>query len=180
VTTSSSRVPLGIAAQPVAAVEWVDRERLRSNSYNPNTVFTPEMRLLKISILEDGWTQPIVVRALESGDFEVVDGFHRWTLSADPDVYALTDGYVPVVRLRASVDASHQRLSTVRHNRARGTHAVVKMADLVTELDAAGLPPAEIGRRLGMDPEEVDRLLQRGRMTDRHGDQDFNRGWVPV
>jgi hypothetical protein len=158
------------------AIEWVDRDRLRANDYNPNKVARPEMRLLRRSILADGWTQPIVVR--EDGDhFEIVDGFHRWTISKDKTVSALTDGMVPIVRI--TPDPASQRASTVRHNRARGTHYVVSMADIVAELASAGWDSARIGDELGMDPEEVDRLAMRGNMVERGGQPEFGRGWVP-
>src|SRR5690606_10360544 len=122
----------------------------------------------KTSILENGWTQPIVVREHDGGDrLEIVDGYHRWSTSADPDVYALTDGYVPIVRLPECAD-DLARLATVRHNRARGTHHVLGMADIVASLITDhGLSPADVGERLGMDEEEVDRLADRGVMAKR-------------
>lgn len=159
--------------QPIDAVEWVARDELHANGYNPNHVAPPELKLLKLSILEDGWTQPIV--ALPDG--EIVDGFHRWTIAADAKVAALTDGRVPVVRI--SPDAAQQRMATIRHNRARGTHAVVPMADIVAELVELGIERTEIMRRLGMDGEEVDRLVERGVMTKRGSADDFGRAWKP-
>lgn len=175
-TTLDERAPAGIEHQPVGRVTWVHRDELHANDYNPNHVPTPELKLLKLSILEDGWTQPIVVRE----DHEIVDGFHRWTISGDPDVFALTYGMVPVVYLRPGVSETHQRMSTVRHNRARGVHHVVKMADIVAGLIAEqGLPDEEVQRRLGMDREEVKRLKARGDMIAHFQDAAFNNGWTP-
>ncbi len=165
----------GIDAQPVNTVEWVPREQLRQNLYNPNHVAPIELELLKISILEDGWTQPIVARM----DGEVVDGFHRWLVSADPAIFAMTEGKVPVVRLR-DIEREHQIMSTIRHNRARGTHAVLKMADIVRYLvDNQGLSYEDVMARLQMEHEEVDRLYDRGGMTKRGSKEAFNNGWVP-
>lgn len=160
--------------QPVSTVQWIHRDELRANDYNPNHVAPPEKRLLKISILEDGWTQPIVVRS----SMEIVDGFHRWLVSKDKDVYALTDGLVPVVFLDDSKTAEDQMMSTIRHNRARGIHAVVSMAEIVAALSESGLPDDEIATRLQMDEEEVSRLLDRGNMLLRGSRDDFNQGWV--
>lgn len=164
---------LGRDHQPLSAIRWVDRNELHANGYNPNHVAPKEMRLLKISILSDGWTQPIVARS----DGEIVDGFHRWTTSADPDVGALTGGLVPVVFLPDDTPTEHQMMSTVRHNRARGSHHVVKMADIVLDLLDLGLGPDEVAERMQMDPEEVRRLSQRGSMRERHGEGDFNNGF---
>src|SRR4051812_36713087 len=98
----------GIENQPLSRIEWVPREELHANFYNPNHVAPIEMHLLKVSILEDGWTQPIVARL----DDEIIDGFHRWLASEDPEIYAMTDGKIPVVRL-VGVDMEHQMMSTI-------------------------------------------------------------------
>lgn len=158
----------------MTTVRWIPREDLRANDYNPNHVAPPELALLKVSLLEDGWTQPIVARP----DGEIVDGFHRWTLAADPDVGAMTDGLVPVVFLPADLDPAQQRMATIRHNRARGQHGIVRMADIITALELMGVEPGDLARRLGMDPEEVRRLSDHGDMLARHGDGDFSKGWT--
>lgn len=168
----------GVDNQPLSRVEWVPREALSANDWNPNKAAPPEQRLLKTSILENGWTQPIVAREHDGGDrLEIVDGYHRWLTSADREVYALTDGKVPIVRLPECPE-DLAMMSTVRHNRARGTHHVLGMADIVARLLDSGLSRQEMGRRLGMDAEEVDRLADRGQMTKRGAAADFNTGWT--
>lgn len=159
---------------PISNVEWVSRDTLKANDYNPNKMAKTELGLLKVSIMEDGWTQPIVARL----DGEIVDGFHRWTVSADKDVAALTDGLVPVVFIR-EIDPARQRMATIRHNRARGQHYVMSMADIVAELvEEHEVEPAELQKRLGMEKEEVVRLLDRGAMVKRAGNDDFKPAWV--
>lgn len=167
---------MAVDDQPLAGVEWVECGTLHANDYNPNHVAPIELKLLKTSILEDGWTQPIVCR--DGG--EIVDGFHRWTLaSTDPQVRTLTDGLVPVVRLRGVSDAQ-QRMATIRHNRARGSHYVVRMADIVeTLVNEHGVTEAEVSRRLGMDSEEVERLLDHGVMVKRGAADEIGKAWEP-
>lgn len=166
----------GKEKQPLSGLQWVDPTTLKANSYNPNRVASIEMDLLKLSILEDGWTQPIVARS----DGEIVDGFHRWTLgSKDKDVRSLTGGLVPVVRVSDARSKSDQMMSTIRHNRARGSHLVVKMADIVRSLKESGLTIEQIMSRLGMEFEEVDRLLDSSGMLGRGASDEFNKGWVP-
>lgn len=163
--------------QPLNRIEWVHRDDLHANGYNPNFVAKPELELLKVSILEDGWTQPIVARPTG----EIIDGFHRWTCSADPRLYAMTGGYVPVVRLQPPATGD-QMLSTIRHNRARGEHGVLPMAAIVRRLrDEEGLTVEQVMQRCGMEKEEVTRLYERGGMTERGtvGKEGFSRGWVP-
>lgn len=166
---------MSIENQPVSRVQWVPRGTLKANHYNPNSVAPPELALLKLSILEDGWTQPIVCLP----DCTIVDGFHRWTVSADPKIRALTGGLVPVVVVDA--DPVHRMASTIRHNRARGTHAVLKMADIVRSMAEQGVPDEQIIARLGMDDEELERLKDRSGMPVRgtKGVKSFGKAWIP-
>ena len=169
--------PDGIDSQPLNKVVWIDRNELTANDYNPNKVAPPELRLLKISILSDGWTQPIVART----DGEIVDGFHRWTVAEDNEVAQMTDGLVPVVYLSDQVSDEHQRMSTIRHNRARGTHHVVKMADIVCELEAKGMTIEQISELMQMEQEEVTRFLDHGNMLQLMHEKtggEFGTGWT--
>lgn len=168
----------GLSNQPLANIEWVDPDRLYANNWNPNRVHGPEARLLKISMLESGWLSPISVVEEDDG-LRVVDAFHRWTLACrDPEIRAIADGKVPVVRVEG--DAATIRMTTIRMNRARGTHHVVRMADIVAELLGLGCVEEEIIERLQMDAEEVFRLSQRGDMTKLgSGDGEFGSSWAP-
>lgn len=64
-------------SSPLSTLQWVDRDRVKPNDYNPNKVSKQNLELLKQSILTNGWTLPIVVRP----DFTIIDGFHRWTVA---------------------------------------------------------------------------------------------------
>ena len=162
---------------PIDEIQWVDPDSLRSNDYNPNHVFSPEMRLLKLSILEDGWTQPIVARP----DGEIVDGFHRWTLARTDDaVRAASGGKVPVAFLPESKTRADQMIATIRHNRARGQHGILKMGDIVRALEKNGLAADEIQSRLGMDREERERLTDMRGGPESMGKDSFGQGWRPV
>lgn len=162
--------------QPLDAVTWVARDSIRPNEYNPNNVPPPELRLLKLSILQDGWTQPIVVH---SNTDVIVDGEHRWTVAGDPDVAALTGGTVPVVYIHG--DIARRMMSTVRHNRARGEHGVLPMAEIVKALLAGGTGKDDVMFLLQMEAEEVDRLAERAGLPDvvARTKPGFSPGWVP-
>lgn len=163
-----------VASQPLHEVKWIVRDLLVANGWNPNRVFRPELALLRRSLLEDGWTQPIVARE-EDGQLQIVDGFHRWMLSEEPAIAALTDGLVPVVLLNA--DPAHARISTIRHNRARGTHYVSQMATIVAELNDLGLDDEMLMSRLGMEAEEVRRLKEQGDVLTRIGGEEMGEAW---
>lgn len=164
-------------SHPIDRIEWVPASSLRANSYNPNTVFSPELNLLKRSLMEDGWCAAIVVRE----DGEIVDGFHRWSLAPrDAQVAAMTGGMVPVVRLRNGKSKSDQMIATVRFNRARGQHGILKMSNIVRTLQDSGLSQPEIEARLGMEDEEVLRLGDVRPSPEHAGKDSFGKGWVPV
>ncbi len=138
---------------PLASLQWVERERLKPNDYNPNKVSKENLKLLTQSILTNGWTLPIVVRA----DYTIIDGFHRWTVSGEEPLHSMLGGKVPVVVVEHK-DESEDIYGTVTHNRARGTHLLEPMKAIVKRLLADGKTVEEIGKQLGMRPEEVFRL----------------------
>ncbi len=160
--------------QPLHGLKWIERSKLKPNGYNPNRVAPPEIKLLKISILEDGWTQPIVINP----DYEIVDGFHRWTVSADKKIAKLTGGLVPVVMTSPKND-EHQKMATIRHNRARGTHGTLDMASIIQSMVDSGISQQEIEARLQMESEEVIRLAMRVGIPKSALVQDakFSKAW---
>lgn len=163
---------------PVDLVLWQPMSTIVANDYNPNSVAPPEMELLHISIAADGYTQPIVTHQ-ENDTRIVVDGFHRNRVGREyPDIADTLHGYLPVVQIRATAeDRSDRMASTIRHNRARGKHSVVKMTDIVLELKRRNWTDAKIGKQLGMDPDEVLRLSQIGGLADSFADRSFSLAW---
>ena len=138
---------------PLSTLQWVSRGRVKPNDYNPNKVSKQNLELLKQSILSNGWTLPIVVRS----DFTIIDGFHRWTIAGEEPLLSMLDGKVPVVIVDHK-DKSGDIYGTVTHNRARGTHLLGPMKAIVKELMNEGKSVEEIGKQLGMKPEEIFRL----------------------
>jgi len=162
------------STEPVDCVIWVKNETVEANDYNPNSVAPPEMELLKVSILEDGYTQPIV-----AWNNQVVDGFHRNRVGKEcSEVRERVRGYLPVVQINESrTDKGDRIASTIRHNRARGKHKVESMSEIVVELKRRNWSDAKISRELGMDPDEVLRLCQITGLAEMFKDQDFSKSW---
>ena len=140
-------------SSPLSTLQWVDRDRVKPNDYNPNKVSKQNLELLKQSILTNGWTLPIVVRP----DFTIIDGFHRWTVAGEEPLKSMLEGKVPVVIVEHK-DKAGNMYGTVTHNRARGTHLLEPMKAIVRELMGEGKSVEEIGKQLGMRPEEIFRL----------------------
>lgn len=166
------------ASEPVDFVKWVKNDVVEANDYNPNSVAPPEMELLRVSILADGYTQPIVADQ-EGNKIIVVDGFHRNRVGKEcKDVQERVKGYLPVVQIRASqTDKSDRIASTIRHNRARGKHKVEAMSDIVIELKNRNWSDERIMKSLGMDRDEVLRLCQIAGLSEMFTDQEFSRAW---
>lgn len=138
---------------PSTTLQWVDRNKLKPNDYNPNKVSKQNLELLKQSILTNGWTLPIVCRP----DYTIIDGFHRWLVSGQEPLRTKLDGKVLIVIVEHK-DHSEDIYGTVTHNRARGEHLLEPMKKIVQELMTEGKTVPEISKQLGMRPEEIFRL----------------------
>lgn len=148
-----------IKDQPIAKVEWIPIEKVHANDYNPNSVATPEMRLLYVSVKKDGYTQPCVTIYDEKKDrYVIVDGFHRYSIMRRyKDIYASCEGKLPCVVLHGKT-MNDLMASTVRHNRARGKHSVNGMSNIVMEMLLNGASDMEVCDNLGLEAEELVRL----------------------
>jgi len=168
-------------SEPVDCIQWIPMSEVQANDYNPNNVAPPEMELLRLSIMADGYTQPIV-GSREDDRIVVVDGFHRNRVGREcPDVAARIKGYLPVVQIRTEqTDRSDRMASTVRHNRARGKHSIDGMAEIVLELKRRNWSSEKIGKQLGMDPDEVLRLAQITGLADALKDNEFSEAWEAI
>lgn len=165
-------------AEPVDCVLWIPAGDVKANDYNPNSVAPVEMDLLKVSILEDGYTQPVVT--FNTGEHrEVVDGFHRNRVCKEfEEVGKRVMGYLPVVTINENrSDRSDRIAATIRHNRARGKHQVQSMSDIVIELKKRNWSDSKICRELGMDEDEVLRLCQVSGLVDVFSNANFSQAW---
>ncbi|OCB03125.1 chromosome partitioning protein ParB [Acidithiobacillus ferrivorans] len=162
---------------PALSVQLVPVDMVEGNDYNPNKVAPPEMRLLQLSIATDGITMPVVVADdCESGNYTVVDGFHRTTVvKTVKTVLDSLAGYMPVVKINKRIE--ERMASTVRHNMARGAHQVELSAKLVTALKKHNWTNERIGTSLGMDPDEVLRLKQITGLAEAFADKEFSMAW---
>lgn len=147
-------------SSPVYSVKSIPIDKITANSYNPNSVAPPEMKLLELSIWEDGYTMPIVCYYIpETDTYEIVDGYHRYTtMRTSQRIYERENGMLPVVVIEK--DITNRMASTIRHNRARGSHSIELMSNIVSELVEAGMSDAWILKHIGMDKDELLRLKQ--------------------
>jgi len=162
---------------PVYNVIAVPIEQIQANAYNPNSVAPPEMKLLELSIWEDGYTMPIVCYYLPGIDkYEIVDGFHRYTIiKKHKDIFDREDGKLPVVVINK--DISNRMASTIRHNRARGSHSIELMSNIVSELVEMGKSDGWIAKHIGMSADELLRMKQITGLASLFKDKEFSKSW---
>lgn len=162
---------------PVYNIKRIPVEKIKANSYNPNSVAPPEMKLLYKSIKEDGYTMPIVCYYLEDIDrYEIVDGYHRYrTILEHKDIYEREEGCLPVSVIEKPI--SDRMASTIRHNRARGSHNIELMVNIVAELVESGMSDKWIMSNIGMDADELLRLKQISGLAALFKDKEFSKSW---
>lgn len=168
--------------EPVDLVLWVPGGQVHANDYNPNSVAPPEMRLLALSIRADGYTQPVVAYHEQNGAYEVVDGFHRHRVGKDvAEVRERVQGYLPLVAINEGrIGKADRMAATIRHNRARGTHSVDGMSEIVVDLSRRKKTDEWIAENLGMERSEVLRLKQVSGLAELFADRELSRAWEPV
>jgi ParB-like chromosome segregation protein Spo0J len=163
--------------EPIDCVQWVKQQNVEGNDYNPNEVASPEMELLHKSIKEDGYTQPIVTFEVDEDQFEVVDGFHRTLVGKEKsDIRDRLDNYLPVTVI--DKPREERMGSTIRHNRARGTHQIREISNLVVELAEEGWSDDRISDELGMELDEVIRLKQVSGLKKAFDGHEFSQSWT--
>lgn len=144
---------------PIAEVIWVPIEKVFANDYNPNSVASMEMKLLYVSIRNDGYTQPVVTIYDAPRDrYVIVDGFHRYSvMKRYKDIHDMNKGLLPCVVLKGK-NINDRMASTVRHNRARGKHSITGMSNIVMEMLCNGAKDIDVCNELGLEAEELVRL----------------------
>lgn len=162
---------------PVWNIKAIPIEMIDANSYNPNHVAPPEMRLLYESIKEDGYTMPVVVYPKPDGRYEIVDGYHRYTVMlTHRDIYDRENGLLPCSII--DKDVSNRMASTIRHNRARGSHSIELMMNIVGELKKAGMSDAWIMKEIGMDADELLRYKQLSGLAELFRDKEYSQSKI--
>jgi ParB-like chromosome segregation protein Spo0J len=162
--------------QPINNIQWIHVDLLKANDYNPNVVFNQELKLLKFSLLKQGWIQPIIV----TQDYEIIDGYHRSSLAkTDEQIKNMTDGLVPVVIM--NLDEHQRKTLTIRINRAKGSHIALKMSEIIKSLvEQHHMSIKDIAEEIGATKKEIDTLL----MTDVFKaldieNKEFSKAWIP-
>lgn len=150
-------------------VEYVDVTSIEPNAYNPNRQSEKDFELLKRSMTEDGFTQPVIVQRKTR---QIVDGEHRWRAAREL-------GYTQIPVVFVDMTPEQMRISTLRHNRARGSEDYELSAALLRDLRELGaLDWAQDS--LMLDDKEIGRLLDDTPVPELLAGDDFSEAWEPA
>lgn len=166
-----------VKQQPIDNITWLKTVDLVANEYNPNVVLDQELKLLKFSILKQGWLQPILV----TKDYKIIDGYHRyWLALNDKDIQAMTSNRVPCCIM--DMDEAERMMLTIRINRAKGNHVSFKMHEIITELFNTHKKSVEqISEGIGANKHEVNLLLEEGVFTAKNiKEHKYSKAWIPA
>lgn len=163
-------------SHPIENIVWVEAEELKANDYNPNHVMKQEMKLLELSIILNGWIQPILV----TQDNIIIDGFHRATLGrASEGLKKKWGSKVPCVKM--NLTEAERKLLTIRINRAKGTHTSYKVAEVIQSLiEEHGMNPKDVAKGIGATKAEIDLLLMKDVFEKHEVDKHpYSQAWYP-
>lgn len=179
---------------------------IKPNSYNPNRQSAHEFHMLILSMLEDGFTQPIVVQQQSQ---EIIDGEHRWTCSIVVEhlrrnkplmtealanaergeeiiedlrkrrlevLAAMPDLEIPMVL--TDMSAEQMRIATLRHNRARGSEDYDLALNVLKDLRELGALQWAADS-LQLDDVEIQRMLDDLPAPEVLAGDEFSQAWSP-
>jgi ParB-like chromosome segregation protein Spo0J len=150
-------------------IEYVPIASIHPNSYNPNRQSEHEYELLRKSVEEDGFTQPVLVA--EDGE-TIVDGEHRWRVMQD-----LGHAEIPIVKVPMGV--AQAKIATLRHNRARGSEDIELATDVLRDLERLGALDWAADS-LDMSDAELQRLLEDIPAPEALAGDTFGEAWTPA
>jgi ParB-like chromosome segregation protein Spo0J len=155
-------------------ISYVTHDKIVPNTYNPNRQSEDEFELLKRSMTEDGFTQPIVCVQHEDqeGMYRIVDGEHRWRCSKEL-------GYEEIPIVVTPMTYEQARIATLRHNRARGSEDIELTSEVLRDLENLGaLDWAQDS--LMMDDLELQRMLEDIPAPEAMEAEEFGTAWIPT
>lgn len=140
------------AQEVVLNTQVVAIDKLKPNSWNPNKQSDFIYAKEKNSIQTFGFVDPVTVRE-NGGDYEIIDGFHRWKAASDLGLKTIS-----INNLGKISDANAKKL-TIILNELRGEYDPLKLAEVVKALSAdVGID--ELYKDLPFQDAEIDNLIK--------------------
>jgi len=164
---------------PVYNIKKISIDKIKANDYNPNRIASPEFKLLELSILEDGFTMPIVCYHNKKDDmYEIVDGLHRFLIAKNnKTINQREKNSIPVSIIEKPL--KNRFASSIRHNRARGENLLELMQNFIYKsIENNKIDDNWMMKNYGLDKDELLRLKQLTGIKELFKDKDFSKTWV--
>jgi ParB family chromosome partitioning protein len=144
-----------LAPVPGARFEEVRVDAITPNRKQPRQVFDDEsMEELKASIEQVGFLQPIVVREVGSGQYELVMGERRWRAAE-----ALGREFIPAI-IRDTHDDSMLRDALLENIHRANLNPLEEAAAYQQLLEEFGATHEELARRIGRSRPQVSNTIR--------------------
>ncbi len=153
-------------------------DKVRANSWNPNQMDAKTMAKLKSDIQRRGFVQPILVRQTNDDEWEIIDGYHRWSV-----LHEL--GYKEVPAIVIDMDDTEAKLKTIQLNYMRGNAVPIRLANLIHDLNKtmtledleAALPYEKAELKDSLDllklPTDIDKVVEERAEKERRAEPIF-------
>jgi ParB family transcriptional regulator, chromosome partitioning protein len=152
-------------------------ELIRPNPDQPRTRFDPaSITSLAASIADAGIVQPLIVRPLADGRYELIAGERRWRAAREAQVQT-----VPAI-VRDEAEADRLQTALIENVAREDLNPVDEARACAALVEDLGLSKEELARRLGRSrsaisnlirlldlPDEVLDLLADGELSEGHG-----------
>ncbi len=154
---SFQSAPNPVQHQPsVNSISKIPVARIRANKFQPRKEFGREaLEELKSSIHENGLVQPITVRRVEDGLFELVSGERRFRA-----VTELGFNEIPAYVLQVDSDTKMLELALTENLQREDLNAIEVAAGYQRLIDECSLTQEQVAERVGKDRATVANFLR--------------------
>ena len=161
--------------EPIMNIVWKKVNDLSKNDYNPNIVFNNELNLLKFSIINNWFIQPILI----NNNWIIIDWFHRFMLSStDKDILKKYNWYVPCVIFNISDEEA--KTMTLRINKAKWSHMALQESEIIKSLIKAWVNKTEIQKQTWLTKDEIELFEKENVLKKRNLDKyKYSQAWEP-
>jgi ParB-like chromosome segregation protein Spo0J len=158
-------------------IVFMPNSALKPADWRTTYLLKPDFNLLRESMMDYGWAQPIVVQEKTS---TIIDGFHRWAIAQEDKFIKVHGDQVPVYF--KDIDDIDSMIMHIRLNRARGSILAKKMSDIIIDICVTGkYDTEELLTLLGLTDDELDLMLAPNLIKHRKvPEHKYSRAWIPI
>lgn len=156
----------------------VQNKILQIPPWGATSILRPERMLLKTSMMEYGWLQPIIVRLIDN---IIIDGYQRFLISIDEEKFSKRhSSMIPVIY--QDIDEVEAIIMHIRLNRARGMVNSYALSRAIKRVVTSGkYEENDLSNLFLMHDDEIDLLMSDGLLKKKNWQKyEYSRAWVPI